>query len=371
MQPRYSPGRQDIAFTSDRGGGDNIWMMDRDGGAPRGDHQGDFRLLNQPDWTPGRQLHRRPQALHLAALARARARCGSTTAPAAASGVQLTKRRNEQKDTGEPAFSPDGRYLYFSHDATPGETFEYNKDPNGEIYVIQRLDRQTGDIEPFVAGPGGSVRPTPSPDGKTLGLRPPRARQIDPDADGHRLGRGWPPLPTASTATCRRPGRSTASIRGWLDARQQVDRLLGRRQIHRVDVASGEVTRHPFHVTGTRFVEDAVRLQIDVAPDQLRREDAPLRPRQPRRPPRGLRGARPSVDQGPARRRAAAADERGDDFESYPSWSRDGRQIVYVTWDDDKAGADQGRRRRRRRGPHRHAGARPLPRARLLARRQR
>ena len=28
-----------------------------------------------------------------------------------------------------------------------------------------------------------------------------------------------------------------------------------------------------------------------------------------------------------------------------PTWSRDGRQIAYVTWDDDKAGADQGRRR--------------------------
>ena len=29
---------------------------------------------------------------------------------------------------------------------------------------------------------------------------------------------------------------------------------------------------------------------------------------------------------------------RGDEFESYPTLSRDGRQIAYVAWDDDKAG---------------------------------
>src|SRR5256885_8793329 len=31
-------------------------------------------------------------------------------------GLQLTKKRTEQKDTGEPALSPDGRYLYYSED---------------------------------------------------------------------------------------------------------------------------------------------------------------------------------------------------------------------------------------------------------------
>ena len=30
-QPRFSPGGKLIAFTSDRDGGDNIWVMDSDG----------------------------------------------------------------------------------------------------------------------------------------------------------------------------------------------------------------------------------------------------------------------------------------------------------------------------------------------------
>src|SRR5436309_501227 len=30
---------------------------------------------------------------------------------------------------------------------------------------------------------------------------------------------------------------------------------------------------------------------------------------------------------------------RSDEREAYPVWSRDGRQIAYVTWDDDQAGS--------------------------------
>ena len=36
--------------------------------------------------------------------------------------------------------------------------------------------------------------------------------------------------------------------------------------IKRIDVASRQVSDIPFHVTGTRFVENAVRQQKDVAP---------------------------------------------------------------------------------------------------------
>ena len=75
----------------------------------------------------------------------------------------MTKARTKQKDTNEPAFSPDGRYLYFSDDATPGETFEYSKDVNGQIYVIQRLDRQTGEIDTLITAPAARSGRRPRP----------------------------------------------------------------------------------------------------------------------------------------------------------------------------------------------------------------
>ena len=83
-------------------------------------------------------------------------------------GLQLTQRKNDQQDAGEPCLSPDGRYLYFSEDMSGGSTFQYNKDPNGQIYVVDRLDRETGERVSLVTGPGGACRPTPSPDGRSL-----------------------------------------------------------------------------------------------------------------------------------------------------------------------------------------------------------
>ena len=82
MQPRYSPNGKWIAFTSDRSGGDNIWIMDRDGKNPQQVTKETFRLLNSPTWTPDSSTSRRAST----SPARARsapARSGSTTAPAA------------------------------------------------------------------------------------------------------------------------------------------------------------------------------------------------------------------------------------------------------------------------------------------------
>ena len=63
-------------------------------------------------------------------------------------GVPVIERpgKKHQKELGEPAFSPDGRYLYFSVDSTPGGTFQYAQDSNGQIYEIRRHDLETGCI---------------------------------------------------------------------------------------------------------------------------------------------------------------------------------------------------------------------------------
>src|ERR1044071_5644499 len=185
MQPRYSPNGKWIAFTSDRSGGDNIWILDReainqaktgpealptnaagragrDGSSPKQVTKESFRLLNEPNWSPDSELlvarkHFTSERSLGAGEMWLYHRSGGD-------GLQMTKKRTDQKDSGEPVFSPDGQYLYFSDDITPGQIFEYNKDPNKEVYVIQRLDRESGEIERYVTGPGGSVRPTPSPD---------------------------------------------------------------------------------------------------------------------------------------------------------------------------------------------------------------
>ena len=155
MQPRYSPdGQRDRLHLRSRRR--RQYLGDGPRAAPhlRQITKEDFRLLNQADWTPdGNYLVARKHFTSSRSLGAGEMwlyhRSGG------GGGVQMTKARTKQKDTNEPAFSPDGRYLYFSDDATPGETFEYSKDVNGQIYVIQRLDRQTGEIETTSTAPAG------------------------------------------------------------------------------------------------------------------------------------------------------------------------------------------------------------------------
>jgi imidazolonepropionase-like amidohydrolase/Tol biopolymer transport system component len=337
MQPRYSPSGTEIAFTSDRGGGDNIWVMGRDGSNPRAITKESFRLLNQPEWTPdGAFVVARKHFTSSRSLGAGEMwlyhRSGVTD------GVQMTKARTKQKDTNEPAFSPDGRYLYFSDDTTPGDTFEYSKDPNGQIYVIQRLDRQTNEVEPYVTGPGGAIRPTPSPDGKTLAfIRRDRYKStlyLLDIASGRE---------TPLTDTLDRDMQETWAVHGvypgmsWTPDSKSIV-YWGGGTIHRIDVASRAITDIPFHVTGTRWVEDALRFQKDVAPDSF---DVKM-VRFAHASPDGRRVVYEALGHlwikdaagGAPRRLTKATDE----FELYPSWSRDGKQIVYVSWNDENAG---------------------------------
>ena len=337
MQPRYSPDGKTIAFTSDQGGGDNLWIMNRDGSNPRAVSKESFRLLNSPAWSPdgeyivGRKHFTAQRSLGAGEMWLYHRSGGD--------GRQLTKKRTDQKDSGEPAFSPDGRYLYFSDDTTPGKVFEYNKDSNGQIFVIQRLDRRTGKTQAYVTGPGGAVRPTPSPDGKTLAfVRRVRGKSVLHLMD-LRSGETWPIFDGLD-----RDMQETWSIHGvypsmaWTpDAKSIVFWAGGK--IQRLDVASRKVSDIPFHVHTTRRVSQAVRFPVDVAPKKF--ETRMLR--WVNVAPKGDRVVYQALGHLWIRDLPSGTPRRltrqNDHWEIFPSFSRDGRQVVYATWDDDKLGS--------------------------------
>ncbi|MDQ3522731.1 MAG: amidohydrolase, partial [Gemmatimonadota bacterium] len=165
-QPRFSPDGRRIAFTSDRDGSDNLWIMNADGTGLRQITREKERQVNSPVWTSdgvslvGRKHFRNTRSLGAGEMWIFHTGGGE--------GLQLTARRNWEQNAGEPELSRDGRYLYYSEDISPGGGFQYNRDPYGVVYVIQRLDRRTGEKEAFLRGPGGSVRPHLSPDGRTM-----------------------------------------------------------------------------------------------------------------------------------------------------------------------------------------------------------
>jgi len=337
MQPKYSPNGKWIAFTSDRAGGDNIWIMNRDGSKPQQVTKETFRLLNSPSWTPDSEYL--VARKHFTAERSLGAGEMWLYHRSGGDGLQLTKKRNDQKDSGEPVFSPDGRYLYYSEDTTPGAIFEYNKDPNKQIYVIQRLDRQTGDLDAFVTGPGGSIRPTPSPDGKSLAfIRRVRYKSTIFILD-LESGRETPIYDGLD-----RDMQETWAIHGvypsmaWTPDGKSIVFWAGG-HFHRIDVASKAVTDIPFHVKSTRRVTEALRVPVDVAPREfpvkmLRWVTVSPNGRQVVYSAMGRLYVRDLPNGTPHRLTA-----QNDDFEFYPSWSRDGKSIVYVTWNDDKMGA--------------------------------
>jgi Tol biopolymer transport system component len=127
-------------------------------------------------------------------------------------GVQLTSRKNDQQDAGEPEVSPDGKYVYFSEDVSPGPFFQYNKDPNGEIYNIRRLNRETGIIETVAGGSGGAMRPQISPDGRFLAFVRRVRLNTELFIQDLQTGEEWSVYEDLTRMTSRKPGQFSGFI---------------------------------------------------------------------------------------------------------------------------------------------------------------
>ncbi|HEX7011811.1 MAG TPA: amidohydrolase family protein [Steroidobacteraceae bacterium] len=343
MQPRYSPDGRSIAFTSDRGGGDNLWIMGADGSSPRQVTKEQFRLLNSPAWHPnGRYIVGRKHFTTRRSLGTGEIWIYSLEG---GEGVQLVKRPNEefQKELGEPAFSPDGKFLYFTQNTSGGNTFEYAQDVNREIFTIRRLELASSKIEPFVTGPGGAVRPTPSPDGRYLAfirrLRTDDAFETALYVKDLRSGEEQPIYTDLD-----RDMQETWAVHGvypnidWTpDSRSLVFWAGGK--IKRLELETRAVREIPFHVADSRTVLAPVRAETEVAPDEVHARMvrfASVSPTQDRVvfEAFGRLWVRTLLD---GRPRRLTRDEEPA-FELFPSWSRDGKRIVFVRWTDAELG---------------------------------
>ncbi len=336
MQPRYSPDGRFIAFTSDRGGGDNIWVMNRDGTEIRQVTKESFRLLNSPAWAPdGEFIVAQKHFTSKRSLGSGEMWLYHRTG---GDGLQMTKKPNEQKNVGEPVFSPDGKYLYYSLDATPGDTFEYDKDSNAGIYAIDRLNRETGEIDRLIGGPGGACRPTPSPDGELMAyVRRIRGESVlyVQELDS---GQEWP--------VCReleRDMQETWAVHGvyptmaWTPDSKSVV-FYARGKIRRVTVEPGDAEVIPFRVKDTRTVQTAVRFPVEVAPAEfearmLRWVTVSPDGRKVVYEALGKLYVRNLPDGEPQR-----LTRQDDHQELYPSWSPDSQSVVYTTWSDEQLG---------------------------------
>jgi Tol biopolymer transport system component/imidazolonepropionase-like amidohydrolase len=341
FQPRFSPDGSKIAFVSDRDGAENIWIMDADGSNLTQVSDESEHLLHNPAWSPDGDY-----------IAARKGYVSQRSIPAGSiwmyhrsggQGVMLVDRLHgdqSQKNIAEPEFSPDGRYVYFSQDMTSGRVWQYNKDANEGIFAIRRLDRETGETETVVSGPGGAIRPVLSPDGGKLAFVRRNPTELTSRLMVKDLESG---MESTLFAELERDEQETSGDMGnfpgfsWTPDGESLVVWTGGR-FHRIGL-DGDHQPIEVRVTAEKQVHPALRRSVEVSPDTF-----PVRmARWTQRSPDGRYAVYQALGylwlhdlERDRRRRLTDQDEH---WEFYPRFSPDSRSVVFTTWHDRELGS--------------------------------
>lgn len=337
VQPRFSPNGKYISYTSDKDGADNIWVMNVNGTDKRQVTKENFRLLNNAVWLPNSEY----------IIARKHF-TGSRSLGAGElwmyhvsgtfDGIQLTKRKNDQQDLGEPCVSPDGKFVYFSEDVSTSPFFQYNKDPNKEIYAIRKLNLENGEFEKVAGGSGGAVRPQISPDGKFLAfvkrIRLKSALCIQNLKTGEE---------TVVYDDLSKDQQETWAIFGvypnfnWLpDGKHLI--FYSKGKVRKANIINQITEEIPFSVDVKQTIVDALHFDQRVFTDDFESKMI----RQLTTSPDGKKvifNAAGYLYQKELPNGKATRLTQNADWEFAPSFSSDGKQVVYTTWNDVRKGA--------------------------------
>ncbi|MEQ8218541.1 MAG: amidohydrolase family protein [Arenibacter sp.] len=336
VQPRYSPDGKHISFTSDAGGGDNIWVMNTDGSEAEQITKEDFRLVNNAVWSvDGNYIFCRKHFTSTRSLGAGEIWMYHKSG---GKGIQLTKKKNDQQDVGEPWASPDGKYVYYSEDVYPGGGFQYNKDPNSQIYVINRYNLEDGEIERVTGGPGGAIRPVISHKGDVMAFVKRVREKTVLYLHDLKTGREWPVYDQLSkdqqeawaifgpyTGFNFTPDDSSIVI--WVQGK-----------IKKIELNSLKATDIPFKASAEHKIVNALKFKNDAAPDTFTAKAIRNAVTSPDGKTLVFNAAgylwKKSLPNGIPTRLT-----NGTDLEYEPAFSKDGKYLAYVTWNDEHMGA--------------------------------
>jgi imidazolonepropionase-like amidohydrolase/Tol biopolymer transport system component len=336
VQPRFSPNGKYISFTSDAEGGNNIWVMTADGKNAKSITKEKYRLLNNAVWTPdGKSLVARK---HYTSTRSVGAGEMWQYPLSGSAGLKLTKRKNDQQDVNDPSISSDGKYLYYAEDMYPGGFFQYNKDPNKQIYVIKRYDFKTGKIKQITGGPGGAARPIISKNGKLLAfVKRVRTKSV---LYIHELetGKEWPiyhDLNKDQSEAWAVFGvyphftftKNDSEIVFWTGGK-----------INRINIDTKQITNIPFQVNEKIKLAKTHRVKRKVFEESFTSKMI----KDVKTSPDGKSIIFTSLGHIYKKELPNGIPKRISnltDFEAEPNFSSDGKSILFVTWNDSDLGA--------------------------------
>jgi Tol biopolymer transport system component len=327
-QPRFSPDGSYIAFVSDRDGSENVWIMEADGSGAVPLTSGKDTVFISPEWTP------EGDAVIVAKTGVVRNSLVELWLYSIADrkGVCLVNGEKNGLTALGPAFGIDPRYLFFSQKAS----YLPNWRPQIGEYQLAVYDRQTQEIYPGSNAQGAGMRPVLSPDGRWLVY----ASRFHQDTglrlrDLHSGEEKWLLYPVQLDVQEAQhaswdlmPGSSFTP-----DSQFLVTTIEGK--IWSVSVPDGKRTLIPFTANVEQPMGPAVHSEIRV-------DDGPVQARRisdPKISPDGEtvvfsalgRLWVMSLTEGTPHRLT-----NSDTGEFQPSWSPDGRFIVYATWKNMK-----------------------------------
>ena len=300
VHPRFSPDGKRILFVSDRSGSDQLWVANADGSDPVQVSRLTTGSMSFPVWLPDGDFILGAQNLyHLSGGEGVRVPFGA----------------------GVTSFSPDGKKAYTSN-------------RSGQIIVF---DRETGRTHTIVSNPGGALQVSVSPDGSRLAYFSRNDSRTDLvlrhiESGDERILRA----DVQHDGNYRSASLGVMPNPAWLPDGSAILTTYGGK-IWKIDATSGRATMVPFTADVEQYMGPLSRFQYPIADTFLVRQ---------------IRDAVPSPDvkklaftaldklyltdlgSGTPKRVTTSVNV----VEHSPTWSPDGRTVVFATWTDESGG---------------------------------
>lgn len=332
-QPVYSPDGSQIAFLSDQGGSENLYIANADGTKPRKLSSMGSGDAMSPAWSAdGNYIYVSQVSNGIGAneIWMYHRHGGK--------GIQVTNARpngpstpsSQQPNAQGVSVSADGRYIYYAFKVGG---FSYNM--TGFPWAVVRRDMQEGTTETIATAYGGAVRPVISPDGNTLVYGTRHETQTGLRVRNLATGEDrWLAYPVTRDDQESRATRDLLPAYSFTPDGSAIIINSGGK-IERIAIADGARTNIPF----------TALVKLDVGPNLIQQEKDPEGPvvarmvQTPSLSPDGtlvLFSAlgelySMTLEEGAVPRKI----ERAGTGVFQPSWSRDGRYITYISWDTD------------------------------------